>query len=143
MSDRITGPFQRPETSAERLRSWWGYLPVTRAEFHEHMASLWHFVTDEVTSTVNALNDIRGEIMATAEEFATRLDAATNEVASDLAGVRAELENLRGQVDGAAAAAVDAALAQLDAPIARLEALGQDPQNPVPDPEPAPEDPNA
>lgn len=90
----------------------------------------------------NALLELRRKIMATAEEFAGRLDAATNEVAGDLAGLRSDLEALRDSVDASNQAAVDAALARLDAPIARLEALGQDPVNPVPDAPVEPETPS-
>lgn len=82
-------------------------------------------------------------IMATADALAARIDAATNEVASDLKAVRDRLAAVAAAADTDKQAAVDAALAQLDGPIARLEALGADPADPVPDqpagPVPAPE----
>ncbi len=78
--------------------------------------------------------ELRRAIVATAEEFASRLNAATDEVARDLQSVRDELRSALEGVEVSNQAAVDAALAKLDQPIARLEALGQDPSNPVPDP---------
>jgi predicted nucleic acid-binding Zn-ribbon protein len=89
------------------------------------------------------IHNLEGNLMATAEEFATRLNTATDEIASDLQALRDQLQSVRDEIPAAQQAAVDAALTKLDAPIARLEALGQDPQNPVPDdeqptPEPAP-----
>ncbi len=51
------------------------------------------------------------------------LDAATNELASDL-------QALRDQV--ASGTVTDETLAALDAAIARAKVLGQDPENPVP-----------
>jgi hypothetical protein len=105
----------------------------------------WTVLSDvqrDIARHDNALLELRRLLMATAEEFAARLDAATNEVANDLAGLRSDLESLRDSVDESNQAAVDAALARLDAPIARLEALGQDPADPIPAPE-APVDPAA
>jgi predicted nucleic acid-binding Zn-ribbon protein len=86
------------------------------------------------------IHNLEGNLMATAEEFATRLNTATDEIARDLQALRDQLQTVRDEIPAAQQAAVDAALAQLDAPIARLEALGQDPQNPVPDPQPEPGD---
>jgi predicted nucleic acid-binding Zn-ribbon protein len=83
-------------------------------------------------------HQLKENLMATAEEFAQRLDVATNEIAADLQSLRDQLQAVRDQIPAAQQAAVDTALAQLDAPIARLEALGQDPQNPVPEPAPEP-----
>lgn len=96
----------------------WRDLAVLRADVARHELS---FI------------ELRSTIVATAEEFATRLNAATDEVAADLQSVRDELRAALEGVETSNQAAVDAALGKLDAPIARLEALGQDPQNPVPD----------
>lgn len=85
------------------------------------------------------LTRLENIIMATAEDLAARIDAATNEVASDLKAVRDELAAVAAAAEVDKQAAVDAALAKLDAPIARLEALGADPADPVPAPEPADE----
>jgi chromosome segregation ATPase len=84
-------------------------------------------------------HQLKENLMATAEEFAQRLDVATNEIATDLQSLRDQLQAVRDQIPAAQQAAVDTALAQLDAPIARLEALGQDPADPIPGPAPAPE----
>lgn len=77
---------------------------------------------------------LRRQIMATAEEFATRLDTASNAIAAEIRQVRDELAAALGSVAGSNQAAVDAALAKLDGPISRVEALGTDPANPVPAP---------
>ncbi len=53
----------------------------------------------------------------------TRLDAATNELASDLRALRDKI---------AAGTVTDADMAELDRVASALEALGQDPENPVP-----------
>lgn len=59
----------------------------------------------------------------------TRLDAATNEIASDLAALREEIKDSVSQES----------LDKLDANISTLEGLGADPADPVP--EPIPEEP--
>lgn len=64
--------------------------------------------------------------MATIDELVVRLGAATDEIASDLDTLRAEVANL----DPAVAA-------KFEPLVARLEALGADPTNPVPDQPPA------
>lgn len=58
-----------------------------------------------------------------------RLDGATNELANDLRDLRDKI---------AAGTIGDAELAQLDRVTTALEALGRDPENPVPEPAPAP-----
>jgi hypothetical protein len=89
---------------------------------------------------------LEGLIMASAADVARRIDAATNEVASDLQAARDALQSLRDSVETDKQAAVDQALGSLDTSISRLEELGRDPQNPVPDPgtgggtEPTPSD---
>lgn len=60
-----------------------------------------------------------------------RLNAATNEIASDLTALRDEIKNTD--------TVSDESLATLDTNISKLEVLGQDPENPVPEPEPIPE----
>lgn len=94
--------------------------------------------TVALAALVQMIQDLGGQLVATAEEFATRLNTATDEIASDLQALRDQLQSVRDEIPAAQQAAVDSALALLDAPIARLEALGQDPTNPVPDPEPTP-----
>lgn len=135
MTDRITGPFQRPETSTERARTWWAWLtePWHRScgEFDIHLLRTVARLSDRITHLET--------LMATVTEIVTRLDTATNEVAADLATIKDQLTAALADVDAAKRAAVDEALAMLDAPIARLEALGADPADPVPSVEPAPE----
>ena len=56
----------------------------------------------------------------------TRLNTATNEIASDLKALR---DSLKG---GLSAAEADKAIADLTPSIERLEGLGADPADPVP-----------
>jgi outer membrane murein-binding lipoprotein Lpp len=64
--------------------------------------------------------------MTRMEDAVQQLNAATDEVAADL-------ERLRTEVQGSDAAAAD----RLTPIIERLRSLGQDPQNPVPEPPPS------
>lgn len=91
-----------------------------------------------VRGTPTRFNRLENLIMATAEDLAARIDAATNEVADDFAQVRDALSAALADADTATQEAVNAELAKLDAPIARLEALGADPADPVPAVDPAP-----
>lgn len=66
--------------------------------------------------------------MAKQEQFDAmiqRLNAATNDIAADLAKLKADIQN--GTVS-------DASLQQLDTNIQQLEALGASTENPVPEP---------
>ena len=118
---------------------------LTAAQPAEHDRRITALEAQQTTSLValamlaQKIHNLEVQTMATAEEFAARLDTATSEIASDLQALRDQLQAVRDEIPAAQQAAVDAALAQLDAPIARLEALGQDPQDPVPSPEPTPE----
>lgn len=112
----------------------------------DHVTAPWRHLTvvrTDVARHETLIADLRRFTVATAEDFAARLNAATDEVARDLQSVRDELRAALEGVETSNQAAVDAALAKLDAPIQRLEQLGQDSSNPVPDPvdEPAPVDP--
>lgn len=69
---------------------------------------------------------LKENVMATAAEYAARVDAATSELANDLKAVRDRLTAVEAAAEGDKQAAVDAALAELDGPISRLEALGRD-----------------
>lgn len=93
-----------------------------------------------VNSLFRKIDNLKGIIVATAAELIAAFNAATDEVASDLQTVRDELAAALADQDQAVQDAVNAALAGFDAPLARLQALGQDPENPVPAPEPAPVD---
>ena len=65
---------------------------------------------------------LRSHLMARVDELRERLAAATDELARDL-------DDLRGRLAGQD----EALAAELEPMVARLEAMGQDPQNPVPD----------
>lgn len=81
-------------------------------------------------------------IMTSASDLLARLDAASNEIASDLSDLRDRLTAAVADKDAAVQAAVAEALSGFEAPIARLEALGADEADPVPAPvEPAPVEP--
>lgn len=68
--------------------------------------------------------------MASTKDMVTRLNAATDELANDLADFRAKVANQ------------DASLAaELDPIVSRLERLGEDPKDPVPDAPAEPETP--
>ena len=131
------------------LSEWLARLQA--AQPAEVLLRLANLEAQQTTSTValaalvQKIVDMEGALMATAEEFATRLNTATDEIASDLQALRDALQAVRDEIPAAQQAAVDSALAQLDAPIARLEALGQDPANPIPGDgggeQPAPVDP--
>lgn len=62
--------------------------------------------------------------------FIDRLNASTNEIAKDLKELRDAIKN---------DTVTDEMLAKLDAAITTNEKLGQDPENPVPEPTPTPE----
>jgi CII-binding regulator of phage lambda lysogenization HflD len=62
-------------------------------------------------------------------DLIAKMNEATNEVASDLAALRAEIVNLLG---GISAEGADEVIAQLESIEARLKALGEDPTDPVP-----------
>lgn len=138
----MTAPLPDPETFwLDRLNS------AASAQMSLRVTNLEAQMTTgtvALAALAQKISNLEGTLMATAEEFATRLNGATDEIARDLQALRDQLQSVRDEIPAAQQAAVDDALAKLDAPIARLEALGQDPQNPVPDPgtggsEPAPE----
>lgn len=92
---------------------WW--LPFApRTQFLRQVRGIWRELT-------NLRRD-----MATAAEYAARVDAATTELANDLKGVRDRLAAVEQASEADKQAAVDAALAELDGPIGRLEQLGRD-----------------
>lgn len=123
-------------TDPPPLDQWLARLQA--AQPAEVLLRLTNLEAQQTTSTValaaltQQITELETRLMATAEEFATRLDTASNEIAAELQSLRGQLQSLKDQIPAAQQAAVDAALAQLDGPIARLEALGQDPANPVP-----------
>ena len=139
----MPAPEPGPNPPADSLAYWLERLNA--ASPTQIQLRVTNLEAQQTTSTValaalaQMLDDMKGQLMATAEEFATRLNAATDEIAADLQALRDQLQAVRDEIPAAQQAAVDEALAKLDAPIARLEALGQDPADPVPSPEPAPE----
>lgn len=101
---------------------------MTELHFHAHV------VPDELAAELAALKarvtalEAQGATLMTRQDEVNtligRLDAATNEIASDLTRLREEIRS--GTVSAESTA-------MLDARIAQLEALGQDPENPVPE----------
>lgn len=80
-------------------------------------------------AVLDALSEMENRIMSKMSEFNEKMeamDAATNEIASDLQALRDQIAG------GLSADDATAALATLDAKIARLQQLGADPENPVP-----------
>lgn len=125
-------------TTSEPVGDWLAKLAA--AQPADHALRLTQLEAQQTTTAValaalvQMIHNMEESLMATAEEFATRLNTATDEVANDLKDLRDQLQAVRDEIPAAQQAAVDDALTKLDAPIARLEALGQDPANPVPDP---------
>ena len=97
---------------------------LLRREIEARFKSLWSYVLDQQRYIT-----MMGERMAATDDLVVRLDAATNELAADLAALRDEVAGLDAGV-----------AAKFEPLVSRLEALGQDPTNPVPEPEPSPED---
>lgn len=113
MTDRITDPFVRPESTAEQLWSLLDYLPATRGELRRQMTLVWDYVISQTAATTQALERME-ERMTTAE------DAAYSRLA-ELAGlIKAEFASLKGQLD--------TAIADKDAAVAAgvSSALGED-----------------
>lgn len=101
--------------------SWWPW--PTRRQVNAAIGELWMAHVDETEATTMALQEMRNH-MATTDEIVARLDAASNELARDLAALRDEV----AQLDGAIAA-------KFEPLVSRLEAMGADPENPLPQPE--------
>jgi septal ring factor EnvC (AmiA/AmiB activator) len=68
--------------------------------------------------------------MSRVDDVIAQLNTATDEIARDLADLRDQIENLDPET-----------AAKFEPLLARLTALGQDPSNPVPNPEPSPGEP--
>lgn len=100
--------------------TWAGYLPATR---HDIWA-LWDYVLAQTETCTLSFDELRRH-MSAIDDLINRLGAATDEIA-------AELTALRDEVAGSDTATA----AKFEPLIARLEALGADPTNPVPAPEP-------
>lgn len=100
---------------------------LLRRELEARFQSLWSYVLDQ-TEHISMLGD---RVTAT-DDLANRLNVATNELASDLQALRDEVAGLDSGI-----------AAKFEPLVSRLEAMGADPANPVPEPEPQPVDPNA
>lgn len=100
---------------------------LLRREIEARFSSLWSYVLDQ-TEHITQL----GVRVTATDDLAARLNTATNELASDLAALRDEVAALDGDI-----------AAKFEPLVSRLEAMGADPADPVPAPEPAPVDPNA
>lgn len=87
------------------------------------------------------LDELEYLIMTRADDLVSRLNVATNELASDLRDIRAALEAATQDADAATADAVNAVLDRFESPISTLEAMGADQVDPVPD-QPAPTEPS-
>lgn len=114
-------------TAPRVSRSWWPW--PTRQQVNDALYRLWVQHVSETEATTLSLQEMRNE-MASTDEIVARLGSATDELARDLAALRDEV------------AGSDAAIAAKFEPlVSRLEQMGADPENPVPDPEPQPEEP--
>ena len=115
-----------------RPQGFWPWMP--KRDVAKHLRALWGFVLAQVEVDTQAFEHIKELIMANAEDYAARIDAATSELSSDLQEVKDALAAAVADKDEAVKAAVEAELGKLDGPIAALEALGKqdDPANPVP-----------
>lgn len=94
---------------------------LLRREMERRFESLWSYVLDQ-TEHITRIGEIT---MARMDDLAARLNEATNELASDLQALRDQV----AQLDEGLAA-------QFEPMVARLEAMGADPADPVPAPEP-------
>lgn len=90
---------------------------------------------------LDRLDELEFLIMTRADDLVSRLNVATNELASDLRDIRAALAEATAGSDTKVAQAVNAVLDRFEAPISTLEAMGADQVDPVPD-APAPTEPS-
>jgi hypothetical protein len=102
-----------------------------RIDLHVHSPEGSDRVAEQLAKILHAIGALeahtKGNLMAVSAQiqaFSDRVNAATNEIASDL-------QKLRDKVAaGTQLSAEDAAV--LDAAASKLEAMGVDPENPVP-----------
>lgn len=115
---RLTStPHEQLEAMGQDTRWWLPWAP--RTQFLRQVRAIWREITN-----------LRSD-MATAAEYAARVDNATNELADDLKAVRGRLVAVEQASESEKQAAVDAALAELDGPIGRLEQLGREDDAPA------------
>jgi hypothetical protein len=87
---------------------------------------------------LDRIDELEYSLMARADDLVSRLNTATNDLASDFRDIRSQLQALRDQMDDQVAEQVDDVLDRFEPGIVALEALGADQGNPVPDPGTAP-----
>jgi chromosome segregation ATPase len=129
------------------MSSIWDYVPVTRAEIRaivqdEVNKVLLSAIQNATQNKFNSLNShieaveetvtILGEKLSEATDLLDAIDSRTNDLATEVANLIVEVQN--------APDANPAIVARLQALKANLDAIAADPNNPVPDPVPAPDD---
>lgn len=132
------------------MSSIWDYVPVTRAEIRaivqdEVNKVLLSAIQNATQNKFNELNShieaveeqvtILGEKLSEATDLLDAIDARTNDLATEVANLITEVQN--------APDANPAIVARLQALKANLDAIAADPNNPVPDPVPVPDQPPA
>lgn len=133
--------------TTEKVGSIWDYVPVTRAEIRaivkdEINKVLAGAIQNETQGKFNELNShveaveesvtILGEKLSEATDLLDAIDVRTNDLATEVNDIIAELQNTPD--------ASPAILSRLATVKANLDAIAADPNNPVPDPVPAPDD---
>lgn len=133
--------------TTEKVGGIWDYVPVTRAEIRaivkdEINKVLAGAIQNETQGKFNELNShveaveesvtILGEKLSEATDLLDAIDVRTNDLATEVNDIIAELQNTPD--------ASPAILSRLAAVKANLDAIAADPNNPVPDPVPAPDD---
>jgi chromosome segregation ATPase len=129
------------------MSSIWDYVPVTRAEIRaivqdEVNKVLLSAIQNATQNKFNSLNShieaveetvtILGEKLSEATDLLDAIDSRTNDLATEVANLIVEVQN--------APDANPAIVARLQALKANLDAIAADPNNPVPDPVPVPDD---
>lgn len=129
------------------MSSIWDYVPVTRAEIRaivqdEVNKVLLSAIQNATQDKFNGLNShieaveetvtILGEKLSEATDLLDAIDSRTNDLATEVANLIVEVQN--------APDANPAIVARLQALKANLDAIAADPNNPVPDPVPVPDD---
>jgi hypothetical protein len=102
-------------------------IPTVTVHVHQDSDPTTRVKLDAVLSQLQALRTQGAQHMAVSEAirtFASRVDIATNEIASDLKALRDKI------AAGTPLTAEDQA--ELDRMASRLEDIGKDPENPVP-----------
>lgn len=144
MSDRITGPFERPETVAERLSGW---LPVTRRD----LRAVWDYLLAQTNAATTALTNLEDQMAADRDLLAsiaqglTALSAPITDLITSNAALRARVVELEGEAAADEAGDLEAAQgvkAAFDELAGKFTAEPEVPDvDPLPEPAPEPEAP--